>query len=172
MAAQSTLREPHDPLLALYTHYTSLLKSRVRGASKLTKLVSTITLLFTIIGASYGTRRLYKSRKAEKETGRRLLRRNSGLKNKDGSRTIYVPNAHSTSKVVINPTKPTTFDAHRRLFLQPPRAARMGDAPTATTPGAAPPPGLQTYCFRPGLDSAGPATGCAEREGAGLRTNS
>ena len=150
MAAQSTLREPHDPLHALYTHYTSLLKSRVRGASKLTKLVSTITLLFTIIGASYGTRRWYRSRKAEKETGRRLLRRNSGLKNKDGSRTIYVPNAHSTSKVVINPTKPTTFDAHRRLFLQPPRAARMGVATTApAAPGAAPPP-----TTKPGLNLA------------------
>lgn len=149
MAAQSTLREPHDPLHALYTRYATLLRSRVRGASKLTKLVSTITLLFTIIGASYGTRRWYARRKAEKETGRRLLRRNSGLKNKDGSRTIYVPNAHSTSKVVINPTKPTTFDAHRRLFLQPPRAARMGDATAAAGPGTAPPP-----TTKPGLNLA------------------
>ncbi|KAJ4322658.1 ATP-binding cassette long-chain fatty acid transporter pxa1 [Neodidymelliopsis sp. IMI 364377] len=145
MAAQSTLREPHDPLLALYDHYAMIVKSRVGGASKLTKLLSTITLLFTIIGAGYGSRRWYKSRRAEKETGRRLLRRNSGLKNKDGSRTIYVPYRDSTSKVVINPTKPTTFDAHRRLFLQPPRAARMQDA---TNPQAPPP---QT---KPGLNLA------------------
>jgi ATP-binding cassette subfamily D (ALD) long-chain fatty acid import protein len=124
MAAQSTLRQPHDPLLALYDHYGTLLKTRVQDASKLTKIVSTITLLFTIIGAGYGGRKWYKDRRKEKETGRRLLRRNSGLKNKDGSRTIYVPYRDSTSKVVINPTKPTTFDAHRRLFLQPPRAAR------------------------------------------------
>ncbi|KAJ4338493.1 ATP-binding cassette long-chain fatty acid transporter pxa1 [Ascochyta clinopodiicola] len=145
MAAQSTLRGPHDPLLALYDHYATLVKSRVGGASKLTKLLSTVTLLFTIIGAGYGSRRWYKSSRAEKETGRRLLRRNSGLKNKDGSRTIYVPYRDSTSKVVINPTKPTTFDAHRRLFLQPPRAARMHDA---TNPQAPPP---QT---KPGLNLA------------------
>lgn len=145
MAAQSTLREPHDPLLALYDHYATLVKSRVRGASKLTKLLSTITLLFTIIGAGYGSRRWYRRRREEKTTGRQLLRRNSGLKNKDGSRTIYVPNRDSTSKVVINPTKPTTFDAHRRLFLQPPRAARMHDA---TNPQAPPP---QT---KPGLNLA------------------
>lgn len=142
MAAQSTLRQPHDPLLALYDHYASLLKTRVRGASRLTKLISTITLLFTIIGAGYGGRSWYNARRKEKETGRRLLRRNSGLKNKDGSRTIYVPYRDSTSKVVINPTKPTTFDAHRRLFLQPPRAARMADASNPQAPPPQTKPGL------------------------------
>ncbi|KAF2820734.1 hypothetical protein CC86DRAFT_471282 [Ophiobolus disseminans] len=142
MAAQSTLRQPHDPLLTLYDHYAKLLKSRVRGASKLTKIVSTITLLFTIIGAGYGGRKWYKDRRKEKETGRRLVRRNSGLKNKDGSRTIYVPYRDSTSKVVINPTKPTTFDAHRRLFLQPPRAARMADASNPQAPPPQTKPGL------------------------------
>ena len=147
MAAQSTLRQPHDPLLALYDHYATRLKSRVRSASKVTKLLTTITLLLTIIGAGYGGTRWYKSRRAEKETGRRLLRRNSGLKNKDGSRTIYVPYRDSTSKVVIHPTKQTTFDAHRRLFLQPPRAARMADT-TSSDPQAPPP---QT---KPGLNLA------------------
>jgi ATP-binding cassette subfamily D (ALD) long-chain fatty acid import protein len=142
MAAQSTLRQPHDPLLALYDHYGTLLKTRVQDASKLTKIVSTITLLFTIIGAGYGGRKWYKDRRKEKETGRRLLRRNSGLKNKDGSRTIYVPYRDSTSKVVINPTKPTTFDAHRRLFLQPPRAARMADSSNSQAPPPQTKPGL------------------------------
>ncbi|KAF2112196.1 peroxisomal ABC transporter-like protein [Lophiotrema nucula] len=138
MAAQSTLRQPHDPLLALYHHYATILRSRVSNASKLTKLLSTITLALTIIGTGYGSRRWYKSRRAEKETGRKLLRRNSGVRGKDGSRTIYVPYRDSTSKVVIYPTKPTTFDAHRRLFLQPPRAARMSDPqapPPQTKPG-------------------------------------
>jgi ATP-binding cassette subfamily D (ALD) long-chain fatty acid import protein len=143
MAAQSTLRQPHDPLLALYTHYAAKLRSRISGASKLSKLLSTITLALAIISAGYGSRRWYKRRKAEKETGRRLLRRNSGLRGKDGSRTIYVPYRDSTAKVVIYPTKPTTFDAHRRLFLQPPRAARMADG---SNPQAPPPdktkPGL------------------------------
>jgi ATP-binding cassette subfamily D (ALD) long-chain fatty acid import protein len=133
MAAQSTLREAHDPLRALYDHYAALVRARVGRASKANKLLATIALLFSIVGAAYGGRRWYSKRKAEKETGRRLLRRNSGLKNKDGSRTIYVPYRDSTSKVTINPTKPTTFDAHRRLFLQPPRAARMGDTPPPQT---------------------------------------
>ncbi|PVH94744.1 peroxisomal ABC transporter-like protein [Periconia macrospinosa] len=146
MAAQSTLREPHDPLLHLYNHYAAQLRTRVSGASKLTKLLATITLALTIIGTGYGGRRWYKSRRAEKETGKRLLRRNSGLRGKDGSRTIYVPYRDSTSKVVINPTKPTTFDAHRRLFLQPPRAARMSDS--SRDPQAPPP---QT---KPGLNLA------------------
>ncbi|KAF1954510.1 peroxisomal ABC transporter-like protein [Byssothecium circinans] len=146
MAAQSTLRQPHDPLLELYHLYAARLRNRVRGASNLTKLLCTITLALTIIGAGYGGRIWYKSRRAEKETGRRLLRRNSGLRGKDGSRTIYVPYRDSTSKVVINPTKPTTFDAHRRLFLQPPRAARMNDA--SRDPQAPPP---QT---KPGLNLA------------------
>lgn len=142
MAAQSTLRPTHDPLLALYDRYATLVKSRVRGASKTAQLASTITLLFAIIGAGYGGTRWYNGRRAEKETGRRLLRRNSGLKNKDGSRTIYVPYRDSTSKVTINPTKPTTFDAHRRLFLQPPRATRMADPNNPQAPPPATKPGL------------------------------
>ncbi|KAL6705906.1 ATP-binding cassette long-chain fatty acid transporter pxa1 [Coniothyrium glycines] len=142
MAAQSTLKQPHDPLLALFDHYATHIKTRTRGASKLTRLVSTVALLFTIIGAGYGGQRWYHRRRAEKETGRQLLRRNSGLKNKDGSRTIYVPYRESTSKVVIHPTKPTTFDAHRRLFLQPPRAARMADATHPQVPPPQVKPGL------------------------------
>lgn len=145
MAAQSTLRRPHDPLQALYDRYAAILRTRVRDASTLTKLLSTITFALTIIGSGYGVRKWYKKSRAEKETGRRLLRRNSGLRGKDGSRTIYVPYRDSTSKVVIHPTKPTTFDAHRRLFLQPPRAARMAD----TSNPQAPPP--QT---KPGLNLA------------------
>lgn len=142
MAAQSTLRQPHDPLLAFYNHYAAILRARVTNASKLAKLLSTITLALTIIGAGYGGNRWYKRRRAEKEMGRRLLRRNSGLRGKDGTRTIYVPYRESTSKVVIRPTKPTTFDAHRRLFLQPPRAARMADGSNPQAPPPQTKPGL------------------------------
>jgi len=142
MAVHSTLRPPRDALLALYDGYASRIKSRVRGASKLTQLLSTITLLLTIIGASYGGKKWYSRRQNDMETGRRLLRRNSGLRNKDGSRTLYVPYRDSTAKVTIYPTKPTTFDAHRRLFLQPPRAARMGDGNKAQAPPPATKPGL------------------------------
>ena len=142
MAVQSTLRKPEDPLQALYAHYATLLRTRVSSASKLTKLLSTITLALTIIGTGYGGSRWFRRRRAEKETGRRLLRRNSGLRGKDGSRTIFVPNRDSTSKVVIHPTKQTTFDAHRRLFLQPPRAARMSDNNNPQAPPPQTKPGL------------------------------
>ncbi|ORY15765.1 ABC transporter transmembrane region 2-domain-containing protein [Clohesyomyces aquaticus] len=140
MAAQSTLRNPDEALFALYRRYAAFARARITQASKLTKLLSTIALALTIVGAGYGGTGWYTRRRAEKETGRRLLRRNSGLRGKDGSRTIYVPYRDSTSKVVIHPTKPTTFDAHRRLFLQPPRAARMADGhaqapPPQTKPG-------------------------------------
>lgn len=71
-----------------------------------------------------------------------MLRRNSGLKNKDGSRTLVVPYRDSTSKVTIHPTKATTFDAHRRLFLNPPRASGLVDSQGTGTPPAQAKPGL------------------------------
>ncbi|KAF2006687.1 peroxisomal ABC transporter-like protein [Amniculicola lignicola CBS 123094] len=142
MAAQSTLRAPHDPLLALYHQYAARVRTRVSSASRLAKLLSTITLALAIIGTGYGGNRWYRKRRAEKETGRRLLRRNSGLRGKDGSRTIYVPYRDTTSKVTISPTKPMTFDAHRRLFLQPPRAARLSDGSAPQAPPPQTKPGL------------------------------
>jgi len=71
----------------------------------------------------------------EREQGKKLVRTNSWLFNKDGSRTIFVPYQNSTSKVVIHTTKPLTFEAHRRLFLSPPRLTGIRDAavPSVTT---------------------------------------
>ncbi|KAK8187476.1 ABC transporter transmembrane region 2-domain-containing protein [Phyllosticta capitalensis] len=135
MAAQSSLRHSEDPLLVLWNQYATKLRARAKDISKTTKLIATISLLISIIGSGYGVRRIWRRRNAEKEQGRRLLRRNSGLRGKDGSRTIFVPTkGNSTSKVVIYPTKPTTFDAHRRLFLQPPRAAGLSDGYTPQVP--------------------------------------
>ncbi|KAI9877550.1 MAG: hypothetical protein M1830_003598 [Pleopsidium flavum] len=144
MAVQSTLRQTEDPILVLYNHYAHLFRSRIGRASRTTRLLATLTLALSIIASGYGGRKWWKRRIEEKERGKRLLRRNSGLRGKDGSRTIYVPYRSSTSKVTIRPTKPTTFDAHRRLFLHPPRAAGLGDGQMAV-----PPP--QT---RPGLNLA------------------
>ena len=142
MAAQSTLRHSEGPLFALYTRYASILRSRVRQTSRVTKLLSTLALIVSIIGTGYGGVTWWRQRRAEKETGRRLLRRNSGLRGKDGSRTIYVPYRDATSKVTIHPTKPTTFDAHRRLFLQPPRAAGLSDGTSPQVPPPQTKPGL------------------------------
>lgn len=53
-----------------------------------------------------------------------------------------MPYRHSTAKVTIYPTKATTFDAHRRLFLNPPRAARLGDGLVGQVPPPNTKPGL------------------------------
>jgi len=142
MAAQSTLRRHDDPLVVLYKLYLGRLKEKIKNLPRSVKLTATISLALSIISAAYGGNRWWRHRKAEKEKGRRLLRRNSGVRGKDGSRTIYVPYKDSTSKVTIHPTKSTTFDAHRRLFLQPPRAAGLGDGYQPQVPPPQTKPGL------------------------------
>lgn len=64
------------------------------------------------------------------------------MRGKDGSRTIFVPYKERPSRVTIYPTKLTTFDAHRRLFLQPPRAAGLSDSGLPQVPPANTRPGL------------------------------
>ncbi|KAI9729285.1 MAG: hypothetical protein M1834_006956 [Cirrosporium novae-zelandiae] len=139
MASQSKIQRPDDPLLLLVQHYANLFKARFQDTPKTAKLSATVALLLSIVASGYGTTRWWRQRSKEKEQGRRLLRRNSFLRGKDGSRTIFVPYKSSTSKVIINPTKSTTFDAHRRLFLNPPRVAGLGDSmqvpPPQTKPG-------------------------------------
>ncbi|KAL1854576.1 ATP-binding cassette long-chain fatty acid transporter pxa1 [Paecilomyces lecythidis] len=143
MAAQSTLRHSEDPLVTLYRHYVALFRARVKRSSRTTRIAGTVLLLLSIVGSSYGGYKWLRNTAKERAQGRRLLRRNSGIRAKDGSRIIYVPyRDNATSKVTIHPTKPTTFDAHRRLFLNPPRSARMSDGepfseipPPSTKPG-------------------------------------
>ncbi|KAL1952646.1 hypothetical protein VTO42DRAFT_4574 [Malbranchea cinnamomea] len=145
MAVQSTLRGAEDPLLVLYDRYRNLLKSRLQRASKFARLLATIALLFSIIGSGYGGYSWWQARSRERTQGRRLLRKNSGLRRKDGSRVIYVPTKSSlsssgTSRVVIHPTKSTTFDAHRRLFLRgsgtrSDSSSELSVPPTSTKPG-------------------------------------
>lgn len=53
-----------------------------------------------------------------------------------------MPYKDGTSSVTIYPTKETTFDAHRRLFLQPPRAAGLGDGYQPQVPPPQTKPGL------------------------------
>ena len=142
MASQSTLRHSNNPFFVLYTRYLDLIRKRTNPTSRSTKLLAALALLASIITSSYAGRRWWLGRRAEKERGQRLLRRNSGLRGKDGSRTVYVPHKSSTSKVTIYPTKPTTFDAHRRLFLQPPAAARLSDGGIPQVPPPQTKPGL------------------------------
>ena len=141
MAAQSTLRHSasEDVVMIFVAKYKAMFQNRFRKTSKRAKLIAAIALAASIILGVEGGRRWWKSRRAEKEQGRKLVRTNSWVFNKDGSRTIYVPYKDSTSKVVINRTKPLTFEAHRRLFLNPPKVSGLGDG---TVPSAQAKPGL------------------------------
>ncbi|KAK0669336.1 ABC transporter transmembrane region 2-domain-containing protein [Cercophora samala] len=141
MAVQSTLRHSaaEEAIAAFVEKYGELIRTKLRNTSKTTRLLCTLALATSIILAGEGTRRKWKRKREERETGRKLVRTNSWLHNKDGSRTIYVPYKDGTSKVVISSTKPLTFEAHRRLFLNPPRVSGLGDG---HVPAAQTKPGL------------------------------
>lgn len=146
MAVQSTLRNSQHPLRALVFQLLQRCRQRWKGTSQSARLAATVALTLCILSGAVGGQTWNTRRSEEKAQGRRLLRRNSGLRGKDGSRTIFVPYRTATAKVVIHPTKPTSFDAHRRLFLNPPRAARLADGQTASQ---VPPPNT-----KPGLNIA------------------
>ena len=143
MAVQSK----EDPLMVLYTRYLALLRSRTRRTPRNVKIIATLALTLALISSTYGSYKWWRQRHEDKVQGRKLLRKNSGLKGRDGERIIYVPRGNSISKVVIHPTKQTTFDAHRRLFLTPPRITKLQSG--TSTPAYGPPP--QT---KPGLNLA------------------
>ncbi|EAQ93592.1 hypothetical protein CHGG_01827 [Chaetomium globosum CBS 148.51] len=143
MAAQSTLRHSvaEEAIAAFIDKYAELIRSKLRNTSRTTRLLSTLALATSIILAGAGVRRRWKHKRDEREQGRKLVRTNSWLHNKDGSRTIFVPykNRDRPAKVVIHNTKPLTFQAHRRLFLNPPRVSGLGDG---AVPSAQTKPGL------------------------------
>jgi ATP-binding cassette subfamily D (ALD) long-chain fatty acid import protein len=141
MAAQSKvqLTAAEDALAAFLDKWTTIIRKRLRTTSRTTRLLAVLALTSSIILGAEGGRRWWKNRREEREQGRKLVRTNSWLYNKDGSRTIYVPYKDGTTKVVINTTKPLTFEAHRRLFLNPPRVSGLGDG---VVPGAQTKPGL------------------------------
>ncbi|KAL9116134.1 MAG: hypothetical protein Q9227_000503 [Pyrenula ochraceoflavens] len=141
MAAQSTL-QPNDPIIILYAYYKTVLAQKIRRTPRSVRLAGTVALLLSIVFSSYGGYKWWQRKSRERAVGRNLLRKNSGLRGKDGSRIIYVPYRNSTAKVTIYPTKATTFDAHRRLFLNPPRQARLGDGHSTLIPPSSTKAGL------------------------------
>ncbi|KLU88149.1 hypothetical protein MAPG_07136 [Magnaporthiopsis poae ATCC 64411] len=140
MTVQSTLRHSvaEQAIAAFLDKYTTAIRSRLDKTSRTARLLATLALAASIVLAGAGGRRWWRSRSLEKEQGRKLVRTNSWLAHKDGSRTIYVPYKDGTSKVVIHKTKPLTFEAHRRLFLNPPRVSGLD----GSVPGAQTKPGL------------------------------
>ncbi|KAF9875746.1 ABC transporter transmembrane region 2 [Colletotrichum karsti] len=141
MAEQSTLRQSaaEEAIAAFFEKYSTLIRTRLRNTSRTTRQLAVLALATSIVLSAAGGRRWWKRRREERDEGRKLVRTNSWLHNKDGSRTIYVPYKDGTSKVVIQTTKPLTFEAHRRLFLNPPRVSGLGDG---TVPAAQTKPGL------------------------------
>ncbi|KIV97016.1 hypothetical protein PV10_00823 [Exophiala mesophila] len=143
MAVQSK----EDPLMVLFQHYLAIIRAKIGRTPRSLKLAATTALLLSIISTGYGGYTWWQERSRDKLQGRTLVRKNSGLRGKGGERIIYVQKGDTTSKVIIHPTRSTTFDAHRRLFLTPPRITRIGSG--ASTPAYGPPP--QT---KPGLNLA------------------
>ena len=142
------VQSKEDPVMVLYNYYRSLFRSQIHQTPRPVKLAATIALVLSILSSGYGGWRLFRVRSKEKAQGRTIVRKNSGLRGKAGERIIYVPKGDTTSRVIIHPTRPTTFDAHRRLFLTPPRVTRLGGG--TSTPAYGPPP-AQT---KPGLNLA------------------
>ncbi|CAK7235457.1 ATP-binding cassette long-chain fatty acid transporter pxa1 [Sporothrix curviconia] len=140
MAAQSTLRQSaaEAAIAAFIDKYGGMVRRRLQRTTHTTRLLATLALVASIVLGGEGGRRWWRRRRLEREQGFKLVRTNSFLHNKDGSRTIYVPYRHRTSKVVIHTTNPLTFEAHRRLFLNPPRVSGLG----GQVPGAQTKPGL------------------------------
>jgi len=142
MSGKSTIIKPRDPIAQLLQQYVIKYKSRISNIPKTYQLIASFIFTISIISGSYSTVNWLRKSKREELYSKQLLRRNSGLRGKDGSRTIIVPYKHQTARVTIFPTKLTTFDAHRRLFLEPPRRAGLGDGndipqipPPQTKPG-------------------------------------
>ena len=144
MAAQSTLRHPAPTgrfsrlFDRIYRSLISSVDQWQRGghlSRRTTRLIAALALTLTIIGG-YGGHRYRRRRKRENEEGDKLVRSNSSRKLDDGTRVIYVPYKNGqTRRVEIHPVKATTFDAHRRLFLNPPvQTGILGDNASGAPP--------------------------------------
>ncbi|CRK33155.1 hypothetical protein BN1708_019204, partial [Verticillium longisporum] len=86
MAAQSTLRgsAAEEAIAAFIEKYSTIFRTRLRKTTRTTRLLATLALATSIILSAAGGRRWWKSRKEEREQGRKLVRTNSWLFNKDG----------------------------------------------------------------------------------------
>ena len=150
MAAQSTLRASSSERFSqLFDRFYDRLISSIDKwqhrnplSKRATRQIATIALLLTIIVGGYGGHRWRRRRRKDREEGKKLLKSNSSRKLKDGARIIYVQRKGLPSRVEIHPTKATTFDAHRRLFLSPPPQTGMQPHPSFGVPSSSVKPGL------------------------------
>jgi ATP-binding cassette, subfamily D (ALD), peroxisomal long-chain fatty acid import protein len=153
MAVQSTLRptasERFSNLFdAFYERLISIIdrwQRRNRLSRDALQRIATVAFAFTLIASGYGGYRWRRKRRRDREEGRKLMRLNSSRRLKDGNRVIYVNRNDVPSRVEIHPTKQTTFEAHRRLFLNPPPHVGELHDPSRGVPSA---------YIRPGLNAA------------------
>ncbi|KAK5170885.1 ATP-binding cassette long-chain fatty acid transporter pxa1 [Saxophila tyrrhenica] len=122
MAAQSTLRPSKSERL-FNTFYERLVNvvNRWQQRNRLSKATArrlvAIAFTLTIVVGGYGGYRWRRERRKSRDEGRQLMRLNSSKRLKDGDRVLYVDRKGQPSRVDIHPTKQSTFDAHKRLFL-------------------------------------------------------
>ena len=142
-----TSSPPIENAVRAFYDYLQTAKARLRKTSKAARLAATLLLILSLSATGDGFRRWLVRRAVEKAHNQRLLRRNSGLRGKDGTRILVIPYRNSTAKITIHETKSTTFDAHRRLFLAPPKSTGLEGPQTPVLGGPAPQ-------SRPGLNLA------------------
>lgn len=112
----------------LWPNYSGILKEIFKDPESFRRTVTTLSrryrtslagLVFIVIAALVAAKRFHSKSKQQKRPGL-SQRQSSAVILEDGwSREIYVPNNGKLSRVVISPTKPITFQAHRRLFFDP-----------------------------------------------------
>ena len=113
-----------------------LLLQRLQRSKRSNRYGATIAVVL-LLSSTYGVSNWLKRGYEEQNRAQKLLRRNSGIRGPDGSRTLFVPYRSRTANVVIYPTKSTTFDAHKRLFLG---HSRHGIVPERQILSTVPPP--------------------------------
>lgn len=131
-----------DPIVKIFERYLAVARQRLKRTSRTARLAATVLFLLAITSGGLGAKQWLNRRAVDKAQRQRLLRRNSGLRGKDGARILVVPYRKSTAKITIYGTKSTTFDAHRRLFLTPPKATGLDEGSVVGVPPPQTKPGL------------------------------
>ncbi|CAN6611528.1 peroxisomal long-chain fatty acid import protein 2 [Trichomonascus vanleenenianus] len=117
----STIWHPDGVLFKLLSELSRkdsrMVRKILSRVSKRTRIAVFVALL---AAASAGVAYKIDKNRQEQKKGRELHRVSSAVTMSDGwSQEIFVPSKGRQSRVVIKPTKRVTFEAHRRLFLDP-----------------------------------------------------
>ena len=110
-----------------------------------TRYETMIAIVLILCGSTYGGSNWLRRREKGQARAQELFCRNSRIRGSDGSRILFVPSRMGTAAVVIHSTKPTTFDAHKRLFINPSRMeTSLGEQMLSAVPLRHTRPGMNT----------------------------